>query len=88
MRGEFAINGFRNRDLRPILYGSTTVPKDEEKRRSASVSRQLRMLRAHGLIKKVPKSHRYQLTDKGRGVITGILAAREASVGQLTRLAA
>jgi hypothetical protein len=88
MRGEFAINGFRNRDLRGLLFDTPARTKDEEKRRSGRVSRQLRMLRAHGLIRKIPRSHRYQLTDKGRNVITALIAASEATVEQLTRLAA
>ena len=45
-------------------------------------------LRAHGLIKKVPRSHRYLVTDKGRSVIGALLAARNASVHQLAKLAA
>jgi len=53
-----------------------------------SVSRKLRMLRAHGLIRKVPKSHRYQVTNTGRTVIAAIIAAREANVDQLSKLAA
>jgi hypothetical protein len=88
MRGEFTINGFRNRDLRPLLFGSGAICKDETRRRSAAVSRKLRMLRAHGLIKKVPRSHRYWVTDKGRTVIGALIAARNASVDQLTKLAA
>jgi hypothetical protein len=88
IRGEFAINGFRNRDLRGHLFGSPSSSKDEEKRRSSRVSRQLRMLRAHGLIRKVPRSHRYQLTDRGRRMITALIAASTATVEQLTRLAA
>jgi hypothetical protein len=88
MRGEFTINGFRNRDLRPILFGSVAISKNETRRRSAAVSRKLRMLRAHGLIKKVQKSHRYHVTDKGRSIIGALLAARNANVDQLAKLAA
>jgi len=88
MRGEFTINGFRNRDLRPLLFGLAAISKDETRRRSAAVSRKLRMLRAHGLIKKVPKSHRYHVTDKGRSIIGALLAARNANVDQLAKLAA
>src|SRR5690606_34550232 len=51
MRGEFSINGFRNADLREALFGP---PSDaaERRRQSASISRRLRILRAHRLIKK------------------------------------
>ena len=52
------------------------------------LTRQLRLLRAHGLIKKIPRSHRYQLTQRGRMLITALLAARDADVHALTKLAA
>ena len=86
-RGEFAINGFRNRDLRAHLY-STKGSAKEQKRRAASVTRKLRLLRAHGLIRKVPSTHRYLVSEKGRRVITALLSARQADVEKLTALAA
>jgi hypothetical protein len=56
-RGEFAINGFRNRDLQRLLYagsGPDALPlaPRERRRRSAAISRKLRIRRAHGLIQK------------------------------------
>jgi hypothetical protein len=42
------------------------------------------MLRAHGLIKKIPRTHRYLVTGEGRTAISAILAARKASPRQLT----
>ena len=88
MRGEFTINGFRNRDLRPFFYSACEPGSKEARRQSASMSRRLRMLRAHGLIKKVPKSHRYQVTESGRLVIAAIASARNATANQLSKLAA
>jgi hypothetical protein len=92
-RGEFAINGFRNRDLQRLLYAGSgpdappLAPK-ERRRRSAAVSRKLRLLRAHGLIQKVPKTHRYQLTPTGRLAISAILTMNETSMTRLNRAAA
>jgi hypothetical protein len=83
-RGEFAINGFRNRDLQTHLYSQEAKTDAEQRRRSSAVTRQLRMLRAHGLIRKVPRTHRYQISDKGRTVITAILAVRHANPKTLT----
>lgn len=82
-RGEFAINGFRNRDVRQHLYAKPTGDPREQRRRSTATTRKLRLLRAHGLIRKVPKTHRYILTDRGREIITTILAARCADVQKL-----
>jgi hypothetical protein len=87
-RGEFAINGFRNRDLRPLLFGTQAATPADVKRQSARITRQLRMLRAHHLIRKVPNTHRYTLTAKGRLKINALLAAQHASSQQLAQLAA
>jgi hypothetical protein len=87
-RKEFAINGFRNKDLRLILFGSTEASAQETRRQSAKVSRQLRMLRAHGLILKVVHTHRYQLTSRGRTILAALQAARQANPDQLAKLAA
>jgi hypothetical protein len=86
-RGEFVINGMRNRDVRRLLWpkaGSAT----EERRRAAAVTRQLRLLRAHGVLRKVSGTHRYVMTEAGRKITTALLAARQADVEQLTALAA
>jgi hypothetical protein len=86
-RGEFAINGFRNRDVRARLYDKPTRDVKEQRKRSGAVTRKLRLLRAHGLIAKVPKTHRYVLTDRGREIITTLLAARSADVEKLLQAA-
>lgn len=85
-RGEFNLHGFRNRDLRSRLYPTSPEP-DQRRQRSAATSRKLRLLRAHKLIKKLPHTHRYVLTEFGRLAITAILAARQATVSQLTKAA-
>jgi hypothetical protein len=84
-RPEFLLNGLRNRDLRPLLYGDKPVTADQRRRQAAAVTRKLRLLRAHGLLHKVPKTHRYVVSPGGREAITALLAARNASVDQLTR---
>lgn len=86
--GDFTIKGFRNRDIRELLFTSKPASQQEERQRSGIVTRRLRILRAHGLIAKVPKSHRYHLTEEGRIVITALLAAREANTTELTKMAA
>jgi hypothetical protein len=88
IRGEFVIHGFRNRDLRPLLFGTTEPTPAEAKRQAARITRLLRMLRAHGIIQKVPKTHRYMVTDAGRTAIVALQAAKQASTQQLGSLAA
>lgn len=87
-RPEFMLNGLRNRDIVAALDGKLADDAAERKRRSAQISRQLRLLRAHGLLKKVPKTHRYQVTDRGRVILTALNAARYASTQKLVAQAA
>lgn len=77
-RGEFNISGFRNRDLRERTDGSNT----------ASISRCLKRLRLHGLVKLVPGTFKYYLTELGRRVITAALAVKEMLIPKLARPAA
>jgi hypothetical protein len=72
-RGEFTLNGFRNRDLQGLFFRQPAPTPREARRRSAWVSRKLRLLRAHGLIRKVTGTHRYHVTASGRKVITAVL---------------
>jgi hypothetical protein len=49
-RGEFILQGIRNRDLQRLLFRTPAADDRERRRRSARVSRQFRLLRAHGII--------------------------------------
>jgi len=54
-------NGFVNRDLRGLLtelLGTHAIT-------AGQMSYDLRRLRAHGLITRIPRSHRYRLTNIG-----------------------
>lgn len=91
--GDFLIKGFRNADIRAAFYGKTTdttaaAKKEDEKekrRQSAAVTRLLFLLRAHGLVVKVNKSHRYHLSALGRRTVTALSMAHDYDA---TRLAA
>lgn len=86
-QGQWALRGFRNRELRERLWSGPCTAV-EARRRSSAVTRKLALLRAHGLIAKVSRTHRWMVTEKGRRVITALLTARQADVGKLTALAA
>jgi len=79
-QGEFLINGLRNKDLPPLLYATAAKSAEQRQGRSSAVSRKLRLLRAHHLIRKVPGSHRYHLTSKGRQIASVVIAAANATV--------
>ncbi len=88
-RGEFSTAGFRNRDLRRLLFPSKpNLSVVETRRLSARVSRLLRMLRAHGVIRKIQRSHRYKLSPKGHRLTAALFAARNATIKQLIEQAA
>lgn len=88
-RPEFAQNGLRNRDLCQLLFATATRPADaaDSRRHCAAVSRQLSLLRAHGLLHKVPKTHRYVVPPAAHNIITTLLAARNANAIKLTQIA-
>lgn len=86
-RGEFLLNGFRNRDIRALLYGDKPTDPLTQRRRAGAVTRKLRLLRAHGLIHKVSHTHRWTLTAKGHKAITALLTAAQADIAKLAAVA-
>ena len=52
----------------------------ERRRRSAAVSRKLRLLRAHGLIHKVYRTHRYNVAAAGRAILVAVLTTARTTV--------
>jgi hypothetical protein len=64
--GEFNITGFRNKDLKAKLNQKT-----------AKISRSLKRLKVHGLIKKIGKTYKYYLTHLGREVVTTGIKLKE-----------
>jgi hypothetical protein len=87
-RGEFTVNGFRNADLRAVLFPSGDGDDPAQRRRqSGQITRKLALLQAHGLVKKVPKTHRYLLTTNGQTAIATLLTVRDATAKQLNRAA-
>lgn len=70
--GKYLIRGFTNKDIRIILY-----PKiHAEKNVRGKMSRTLSKLRAHGLIRKIPHSRRYLVTDKGRRIMGALIETK------------
>jgi hypothetical protein len=55
--------GFRNRQLRSLLAQRLGLPEAEIK--AGRITYELRRLRLHGLIERIPKTHQYRLTPKG-----------------------
>jgi hypothetical protein len=79
-QGRFLLNGFRNKDLSHAL----SPPLGCDLRRYAlRIGRQLQLLRAHGLIFRVAKTHYYRITKKGHEVMATALKFRTADMALL-----
>jgi hypothetical protein len=76
LRGEHHVNGLRNRDLQAVLFPTQAKNLSEQRRRTAHVSRLLHLLRAHGLLAKIPHAHRYRVTTKGEALMSAAIYAR------------
>jgi hypothetical protein len=88
-KGEWAVNGFRNKTLcRWLESKADTLPAEERKRLSAKATRLMGMLRAHGLIRKMARENRYVLTQKGQLLAGSLLVASGIEIKQLTEMAA
>jgi hypothetical protein len=55
--------GFRHRDVRAAV--AQLLGRDAEPYAASQMTYDLRRLRLHGLIERVPESHRYRITDRG-----------------------
>jgi hypothetical protein len=80
--------GLRNRDVVATLYPEASADPSERRRRSARVTRLLRLLRGHGLLEKIAGTHRYQVGVEARPRIQALLACRNANPDELIANAA
>jgi hypothetical protein len=85
-QGDYLVQGLRNRDVRQALFGEC-CDAALRRRQAGQVTRLLALLRAHGVLVKVQKTHRYQLSVQGRRICTALLAAEATSVNRLTEVA-
>jgi hypothetical protein len=72
-QGRFLLNGFRTKDLCQSLPPSELL---EHRRYALRIGRQLQLLRAHGLIFRVAKTHYYRISNKGLEVMATALKFR------------
>lgn len=78
-QGNFLLNGFRNKDIAHLVYPEIKC----KKKRSAKTTRLLKRLRLFGLIRKVPKVRRYQVTSNGRQIMGTLIELRRRHFPQL-----
>jgi len=88
-KGENALSGFRNKDLRRWLYPqSEDADKQQHRKYAGRTTRRIKLLRVHGLVRKVAKENRYRLTAKGQKFACALMSASAVDIKGLTELAA
>jgi len=76
LRGEHRLHGLQNRDLAKHLYPKATRDPVQRRRRGARVTRLIQLLRAHGLVAKIPRSRRYRVTAVGEALMSAAVYVR------------
>jgi hypothetical protein len=76
LRGEYALRGFRNGELAEVLLGAKPTAPQERRRRCGQISRRIGLLRAHGLLAKIPRCRRYRVTARGQRFMATALHLR------------
>jgi len=84
---KYCVDAISNRQLQFTLDGTAWANGLTDKKLSARIGRHIRLLREHGLIKKLPKQNKYMLTDKGRKLTTALNHVLAASIDDLSKLA-
>jgi hypothetical protein len=84
----FDVSHITNKQLQAKLCFLPWAKGMTQKQLSSKISRHLRLLRDHGLIKKVPNQHKYSLTKKGREITTALNVMLSASTNDLLKISA
>ena len=85
---KFNVDAITNKHLQIALGNSPWANGLKGRGLSARISRHLRLLREHRLIRKLPNQHKYMLTAKGRALTTALNQFLGANVNALSKLAA
>jgi hypothetical protein len=85
---QFRVSGLTNKALRQSPRQTKRAAGRTDKQLSARISRYLRLLRDHGIIRKLPGQNKYQLTTKGIKLANILNAFLAASTQELMKMAA
>lgn len=77
LRGEHCLRGLRNQDLAKELYRTQSKDPAERRRRGQRVTRLIQLLRAHGLVAKIPRTRRYRVTAPGNALMSAAIYVRQ-----------
>ena len=84
----FRVSAITNKELREHLKKTKWGAKRTDKQLSSRISRHLQLLRIHGIIRKLPNQHKYQMTLKGVKLCNTLNAVLAASTENLIKNAA
>ena len=85
---KFNVDAITNKHLQHDLGGTLWANRLTGRSLSSRIGRHLRILREHGIIKKLPNQHRYILTAKGRLLTTALNQFLGANICDLGKLVA
>lgn len=85
---EFMLTGFSNADIREQIRRLPAFRGKTDKQLAGYVTRMIRLLRDHGLLRKYPRQHRYQVNAQGRELTNAVLSTLASEISVLTRKAA
>ena len=68
LSGDHLIKGFTNKAIRDIIYPNIK----DKKKRASKMTRTIGKLHMHGLIRKIPRTQTYMVTDLGRRVMSAL----------------
>ena len=77
--GRYLIRGFTNKEIRRRIC----TDNPDSARERGRMSRTFAKLRAHGLIRKIPHSRRYLVSDKGRRVMGALIETKRKTYPEL-----
>jgi hypothetical protein len=86
LNGKFLVRGFRNIELRMLMFPTPNSQK-EKQQLMTKTTRLIGLMRAHGLIRKMPKTRLYRVTRKGQLVMTTSIMIRNSNLSRLEKAA-
>jgi len=72
LSGDHELRGFHNSDIRKSLLRDSRDPS-ERRRQANRVSRMLKRLHVRGLIRKIPRTRRWRITERGQTLLGSIV---------------
>ena len=80
MKGQHHLHGFKANQIAHQIGLTYSDDPATRRKQSAWIYRKLKMLRAHGLIRRMPRSKRYRITQQGAKLINAVIDLYHVSI--------